>query len=238
MLHLTHDKVFYTLQGEGRYTGVPSVFVRLTGCNLRCAWKEADGGLTKCDTPYSSFEPEKSSYKIEDIIQQVLAFNCLHVVITGGEPFLQPKLAELVQKLEAQGKLCTLETNGTRYFPTQASFISLSPKFLSSTAYQDFPEREDDQALFQFIRNHDCQLKFVMHESSDLEEVLKLKDKMLKAELKTETEFNQMVWLMAQGISAQQLDQKALWVTELCKKYQWNYSDRMHIKLWGDQRQL
>ena len=80
------SEIFYSLQGEGRLIGLPSVFIRTSGCNLRCVW---------CDTPYTSWQPEGRSYPIEKIIREVEKYPARHVVITGGEPLLAPELGEL-----------------------------------------------------------------------------------------------------------------------------------------------
>src|ERR1700688_359369 len=70
-------EIFYSIQGEGSLIGVPSVFVRTSGCNLRCVW---------CDTPYTSWKPEGDERSLDEILEQVTAFPARHVVVTGGEP--------------------------------------------------------------------------------------------------------------------------------------------------------
>src|SRR5215469_18951154 len=74
---LNVSEIFYSIQGEGLLAGVPSVFVRLSGCNLRCTW---------CDTPYTSWEPQGAETTIESIVERVRGYSCAHVVVTGGEP--------------------------------------------------------------------------------------------------------------------------------------------------------
>src|SRR5579885_2232990 len=72
-------ELFYSLQGEGALVGTPSVFIRTSGCNLRCAW---------CDTPYTSWNPEGAELSLDQIIQEVKAHPARHVVVTGGEPMI------------------------------------------------------------------------------------------------------------------------------------------------------
>src|SRR5437588_11571336 len=75
------SEIFYSVQGEGMLTGVPSVFVRTSGCNLRCTW---------CDTPYTSWEPEGTDQTLGGILSTVRRFWSDHVVVTGGEPMIAP----------------------------------------------------------------------------------------------------------------------------------------------------
>lgn len=108
------NEIFYSLQGEGYYTGVPAVFVRLSGCNLKCSF---------CDTQHES--------GIEMTDQQIVAAVCQypahHVILTGGEPSLQIDQA-LIDLLHAAGKYICIETNGTRPLPEKIDWITCSPK--------------------------------------------------------------------------------------------------------------
>ena len=75
-------EIFYSVQGEGSLVGVPSVFIRTSGCNLRCVW---------CDTPYTSWNPEGSMMTVAEILEQALASGARHAVVTGGEPMIAPR---------------------------------------------------------------------------------------------------------------------------------------------------
>ena len=77
---MKYSELFYTIQGEGILIGVPSVFFRTSYCNLRCIW---------CDTPYTSWEPEDKRISINKIAEEIAKYSCTHIVITGGEPFIQ-----------------------------------------------------------------------------------------------------------------------------------------------------
>ena len=99
---LVINEIFYSIQGESSYAGLPCVFVRLTACNLRCAW---------CDTTYSFHEGEPKS--VGDVIVKVLEYNCPLVEITGGEPLLQPNVLPLMTRLCDLGKRVLLETSGS-----------------------------------------------------------------------------------------------------------------------------
>lgn len=112
------NEIFYSLQGEGHYTGTPAVFVRFAGCNLRCWF---------CDTDF-----EKGVEMSEDeIVEAVLQYPTRYVVITGGEPTLQIT-ASLCDKLHAHGLYLMMETNGTRPLPEgcQIDWITCSPKLI------------------------------------------------------------------------------------------------------------
>jgi len=80
-------EIFRSIQGESTYAGLPCVFVRLTGCNLRCVW---------CDTPYTSWAPEGSDRTVEQIVETVGAFPAQHVVVTGGEPMREKMLNKIL----------------------------------------------------------------------------------------------------------------------------------------------
>src|SRR5208283_2104611 len=94
-------EIFYSIQGEGSLVGVPSVFVRTSGCNLRCSW---------CDTPYTSWKPEGAEMTVPEIVDQVKAFNASHVVITGGEPMIARGVEELSRQLREAQLHITIET--------------------------------------------------------------------------------------------------------------------------------
>ena len=117
-------EIFYSVQGEGGLVGVPSVFVRTSGCNLRCSW---------CDTPYTSWEPEGEERSIEEILASAAAFPARHVVVTGGEPMIAPGIVPLTEGLRARGLHVTIETAGTVFAPVACDLMSISPKLSNST---------------------------------------------------------------------------------------------------------
>jgi 7-carboxy-7-deazaguanine synthase len=98
---LTINEIFYSIQGESTYAGKPCVFVRLTGCDLRCSW---------CDTPYAFSEGQKMS--VEAVLQQVDKYGSPLVEVTGGEPLLQEDVYSLMERLLESGRTVLLETGG------------------------------------------------------------------------------------------------------------------------------
>mgnify|MGYP002840825777 CR=1 FL=1 len=230
MLQMTKDFVFHTIQGEGKYVGVPSVFIRLSGCNMRCKWLNSDGSVTLCDTPYSSHHPEKDMKSLAEILQAVDRYNTEHVVISGGEPFLQEELPQLVQDLKKKQKFITIETNATIYQETQADFISMSPKLNSSMHQVEkaFQLPVSQEVIAKFIQSEaDWQLKFVVNQREDVEEI---------AEICRQLGVEKNIFLMPQAIRKQELEERSQWVAELARERGWQYADRLHIRLWGAKR--
>ena len=235
IINLSSEGIFYTIQGEGKYIGYPSVFIRLTGCNLRCEWQNPDGSKTQCDTPHTSFKPEIDKWEISSIINEVEQFECEHVVITGGEPYLQPNLAVLIDELKAKGHYITIETNGTKYFETKADYISLSPKLESSSMSEQYGEMHNDKrinynSLISFMDNHDYQFKFVLNTKEDLRELLRIRHEILGL---SDTDINDKIWVMPQGISEKQFKEKEQWLFDICKYYGMKFSDRLHVRVYG-----
>lgn len=110
------NEIFYSLQGEGYFTGTPSVFVRFSGCNLKCPF---------CDTDHSGF----TEMSLQEIVAEVGKYPARHIVLTGGEPSLAID-EKLVAELKAQdSRRVAIETNGTRPLPSNIDWITLSPKF-------------------------------------------------------------------------------------------------------------
>lgn len=108
------NEVFYSLQGEGFHTGTPAVFIRFSGCNLKCDF---------CDTQHES----GTLMTDEELLKQVSAFPSRMVILTGGEPGLWID-NELVEKLHALGKYVAIETNGTCVLPETIDWVTCSPK--------------------------------------------------------------------------------------------------------------
>src|SRR3984893_11935487 len=97
-------ELFYSIQGEGSLVGVPSVFIRTSGCNLRCSW---------CDTPYTSWQPEGAGLTLEQILDEIKARPARRVVATAGEPMIAPDIVPLTERLRALDLHITIETAGT-----------------------------------------------------------------------------------------------------------------------------
>lgn len=227
---------FLTLQGEGKYLGVPSYFIRTTGCNLRCAWLNPDKTVTICDTPYTSFNPEKGyDFKFNSLSS--LSNEIEHIVLTGGEPTIQPDIEKVVNELSDEGFQVTIETNGTKFIPniSGAAFISISPKLTSSYAQSSAKDAKLHQKNNIFIKpcrdwlkHNAVQLKFVYNQASDLDEILEIQ-RVLSLP-------SHLIYLMPQGISTAQFQQKSQEMFKVCIENGFNYTPRMHIDIFGNKR--
>ena len=221
-------EIFYSLQGEGMLTGVPSVFVRTSGCNLRCVW---------CDTPYTSWSPEGTEMSIAAILEAVRQYPARHAVVTGGEPMIAPGIVELTQSLRQLGLHVTIETAGTVYIPVACDLMSISPKLANSTphereggkwASQHERLRYQPEVLRKLMAEYDYQLKFVVASPEDLAEIT--------AVLRDMSADRSRVVLMAEGTTSEVIRERAPWLTEICKREGFRYSPRLHIDLWGNRR--
>jgi len=222
------SEIFYSIQGEGMLTGVPSVFVRTSGCNLRCVW---------CDTPYTSWAPEGNEMTVEEILAAVRSHPGKHAVVTGGEPMIAPRIVELTQGLKKLGMHITIETAGTVYHPVTCDLMSISPKLANSTPHQREGGkwsaqherlRYQPEVLRQLMAGYEYQLKFVVASPADLAEIAKMIDD-------TQADRSRVV-LMAEGTTSDVIRERAPWLTEICKREGFRYSPRLHIDLWGNRR--
>jgi 7-carboxy-7-deazaguanine synthase len=226
------SEIFYSIQGEGELTGVPSVFVRTSGCNLRCAW---------CDTPYASWNPEGEQRSVEKIVAEVQRHaNARHVVLTGGEPMIAKEIRELAGELKKNGRHITIETAATVAPEGIAcDLASLSPKLLNSApdAVEHAVWRKKHEAtrwqpevVRQWIDAYPYQFKFVVARPEDVEEL----EHMLAA-LHREIPRHKVL-LMPEATSLEKMRSRAGWLGELCKARGYRYAHRLHIELYGNKR--
>lgn len=225
------SEIFHSLQGEGELTGVPSVFVRTSGCNLRCNW---------CDTPYASWHPEGRQMSVAEIVAEVRKHPARHVVLTGGEPMIAKEIRELATELKKLGYHITIETAAT--VPPEGiacDLASLSPKLKNSApnerASEAWREKHDTSrwqpaVVKTWVASYGYQLKFVVSQEADVLEI----ESML-AQLGTEIP-GAKVLLMPEGTTVEALRAKAGWLGELCKARGYRYAPRLHIELYGNKR--
>lgn len=217
-------EIFYSIQGEGILAGVPSVFVRTSGCNLRCSW---------CDTPYTSWKPEGAELSNDAILQEIAKHPARHTVITGGEPMLFAPVVPLTQALKQRGIHVTIETAGTVYQRVACDLMSISPKLANSTPQGEWAERHNStryqpDILRRLISEFDHQLKFVISAPTDLEEV-----KSMLTDLRADPA---RVILMPEGTSPEAIREKSHWLADICKRESFRYGPRLHVDIWGDKR--
>jgi 7-carboxy-7-deazaguanine synthase len=220
------SETFASIQGEGILAGVPSFFIRTSGCNLRCRW---------CDTPYTSWAPEGDRRDLEVLRAEVAASGLRHVVVTGGEPLLQRQIGELTERLAEDGRHVTVETAGTVAPPFHCDLLSLSPKTGNSDPPGRFRNRhrtlrsstETIRTLLARFAHY--QLKFVVEDPDDLGEILSLIDACGPVE-------PDRVLLMAQGRTANEVAERAAAVAALCLEHGFRYTPRLHLDLFGGGR--
>lgn len=239
-------EIFYSIQGEGLLAGVPSVFVRTSGCNLRCHW---------CDTPYASWKPEGPEMSVEQILRKVDEWSCSHVVLTGGEPMIAPDLPALAAGLKKAGKHITIETAAT-VAPAgiACDLASLSPKLSNSTppAERDLAWSKKHEAtrlqpavIAEWIQRYDFQLKFVVATEKDLAEIKTLLSRLetfvapphrrVRGEEGPSVPLHRVL-LMPEGIDIQALASRASWLVEVCKREGFRFCPRLQIELFGHTR--
>ncbi|MDQ3021377.1 MAG: 7-carboxy-7-deazaguanine synthase QueE [Bacteroidota bacterium] len=238
------SELFYSIQGEGKRIGSPSFFIRTNYCNLRC--KFSSGNL--CDTAYTSWFPDDEKnlgeVEINFIIDEYKKVNCLDTVISGGEPTIYlHELETLCRELKKTNKniFITVESNGTAVgdFVKYVDLMSISPKLKSSVPYNTEYEKMHEKARinleslrkYNSFKNEDTidiQWKFVFTSVNDIAEI-----KILQKEIGFKDED---VYLMPEGITQEDLVSNRLSTIEACKKYNFNYTDRIHILVWGNKR--
>jgi 7-carboxy-7-deazaguanine synthase len=223
-------EIFHSIQGEGLLAGVPSIFIRTSGCNLRCHW---------CDTPYASWKLEGPEMSNEEILKKLTEWNCDHVVLTGGEPMIAPNLPELATALKKQKKHITIETAGT-ILPNSipCDLASISPKLSNSTPS---PERDpawakkheatrlQPEVISEWIRKYPVQLKFVVSSENDLAEIKDLLSRLPSVPL-------HQILLMPEGIDVKTLAARSPWLIDICKREGFRFCPRLQIEIFGHTR--
>lgn len=222
-------EIYVSRQGEGRWTGAPSVFLRTSGCNLRCWF---------CDTPFASWRPEGDTLNVEQIVRRVLAYSEPDAVITGGEPLIFPGISDICRHLRQSGRRVTIETAGTIDRQFECDLLSISPKLSTSAPdARSYPawhaahnaRRQRLELVRSWIERMDYQLKFVISQPSDTDEVLAY-----LGDLRTVNPQN--VWLMPEGTTVEALESRAAWLAPWCQQHGFQYCPRSHIYWYGNRR--
>ncbi|WP_224268920.1 7-carboxy-7-deazaguanine synthase QueE [Haloprofundus salinisoli] len=230
------NELFVSLQGEGKLAGVPSVFVRTSGCNLRCWF---------CDSYHTSWEPTHAWMSLDEILAEIESFDADHVVLTGGEPLIHDASSVLLRELADRGYHTTVETNGTLIPDAPVDLASISPKLESSTPT---PERDpkgdgeraehhekrriDLDALATLVDRYSFQLKFVVTGPDDMAEIDSLVADVRQAA--NTPVYDDDVLLMPEGQTREQLDGTRGVVADLALEHGYRYTPRIHVDLWND----
>lgn len=228
------SEIFHSVQGEGILTGVPSLFIRTSGCNLRCRW---------CDTPYASWKPEGTELGPDAILTKLREWPAAqHVVLTGGEPMAAKDVNLLIRGIRDAGYHLTIETAGTVPLPDAGcDLASLSPKLGNSTPLageiaagwitRHEETRRNLPAILTWIAGAAAtQLKFVISGEADLAET-----QTLLAELHHPLPPHHIL-LMPEGRTMEELRERSAWLVEVCKTHGYRFCHRLHIELFGNTR--
>ncbi len=219
-------EIFKSMQGEGFLTGTPSVFVRASGCNLRCRF---------CDTPFASHWPEGEHLAVDAILARVEELGERHLVLTGGEPLLFEESVELTMALRHLGRHITIETAGTRYLPVACDLMSISPKLSNSapSADQDAgwaikheKRRHAPDVIRRLVAEYPYQVKFVVDSAADCREAERY--------LADFPEIDRgRVLLMPMGTESDALAETASWLEPYCVEHGLHYCPRRHVEWFG-----
>ncbi len=219
------NELFYSLQGEGSFAGTPSIFIRLAGCPLRCRW---------CDTQYAWDPAAGRDMSCEGVLEAIGDYPTRFVVLTGGEPMVHEGVGELAAAIRDKGYHLTIETAGICFVDgLEADLMSISPKLSNSD-----PKNHNDKhpaewlnvgVLRELMAAYDYQLKFVVDEPKDLDEVADVLEKLDGVKL-------YRAYLMPQATQTDAYLEKSRWLAEYCKQTGFSFSPRLQVMLWGSQR--
>jgi len=225
-----NPEIFYSIQGEGVNIGVPTVFLRLALCNLKCDW---------CDTKYTwdwdhyEYEKEVRDMSPSAVEEEITRFGCSHLVITGGEPLMQAQqMVPLARSLKKLDYFIEVETNGTLVPPQEFSSLvdqwNVSPKLANSA--NSAKRREVPRALNYFAGLPNAYFKYVVENPDDIQEIVSLNTTYGIASAST--------LLMPQAVDSFELLQKSRWLVDLCQETGFRFSTRLQVLLWGAKRGL
>lgn len=221
------SEIFYSLQGEGKLAGMPSVFIRLAGCPLRCKW---------CDTKFAWYDSAGTDYSVQQIKQHIAQYPTRHIVITGGEPVTNDTFGEFLNDLVEPDMHITIETSGIKFLADlPCDLMSISPKLANSNPTDAKSSAEHEklrfnlQALQKLIDNYDYQLKFVIDKPAELDEVAQCLGKL-------ENINPYKIYLMPQATEKDEYIEKSKMLAEFCKNTGFALSPRLQVLLWPNKR--
>lgn len=217
MLKIPISEIFFSIQGERLLQGIPSVLVRLSGCNLNCAW---------CDSKM------KSSYVVsfEELINQISKYNCKYIILTGGEPLIYKDIVFLTQELKNQGFHITVETNATVKKPIVCDLLSLSPKLMHSGNVD--VKLFDPDIIKYYLKNYNYQIKFVVRDQqNNFDEITHLLSLLDTYDL-------ERILIMPMSATKSDLYKIQKKIISLCLKNGYRYSNRLQLQVWGNKKEV
>lgn len=205
------NEIFYSLQGESSYSGLPCIFIRLAGCNLKCDW---------CDTPYSLSDEDGSFMEIGEILNEIGSYDCNLVEITGGEPLKQDDAKELANKLLSIGYKVLIETNGTYLIDGMEGVIKIVDVKCPSSGAQDSFMMDNLKCL-----TSDDEIKFTVANSDDYAYAKKFINNYLK-------DFPNILFSPVESVIA--LKDLSCWIIE--DNLNVRLQIQLHKLIWGSER--
>lgn len=238
-------EIFYSIQGEGKSMGVPSIFLRTSLCNLHCVWCDTDYTWNWENTDFKHKNDSISGYtkhnkkdqiiemETSEVVDEIRKYNCFNIVLTGGEPMIQQKelskVMDSLKKIDARYSF-EVETNGTikplDSFYNKIRQFNVSPKLSNSGMASSI--RLKKEPLSFLAKSPKTNFKFVVASKNDLQEIL---DLLHDYEIPSNS-----VYLMPEGRTVRELNMRMDWLAEVCKEYSFNLTTRMHIYIWGEKR--
>jgi organic radical activating enzyme len=208
-------ELFESIQGEARFAGVPSVFIRTAGCNLQCSW---------CDSKFSWFPAAKVNHVLLTELKELLSiYDDKHIVITGGEPLIYQKFfGKLIKDTHGRYEF-EFETNGTIKPTCKTAYYSVSPKLKSSGNKNSIKIN----VLKEFLKFNSI-FKFVIADEKDWEE---MEDIIRQADIPANR-----VWIMVEGVRNYKIKKGAKKLMPKILENGYNYSPRLQIAIWGKRR--
>lgn len=237
-------EIFHSLQGEGISSGIPSVFVRTSGCNLQCHWCDTDYTWNWIGTPYEHAKSSNGSAKYDraevqirmrpdEVAERIGQYRCDNVIFTGGEPLLQQdRLADVARLLGTQhsGYEFEVETNGTvapvAEFDQSVTRYNVSPKLANSR--MELASRWREPVLEWLAASPKATFKFVAARPEDADEIMAFQRRFAVAPRR--------IFVMPEARTKQSLEQNRELVFSLCLQFGWRFSDRTHIAIFGERR--
>ncbi len=219
-------EMFQSIQGEGILQGIPSVLIRLVGCNLSCDW---------CDTKDVLYKGNYFTLNEQELLERLSQYNSKYIIITGGEPTLFEQLGQLISVLQNRGYHITVETNGTINTKIDCDLLSISPKLSNSIpkSIKSKEQREDYnqkriniKAIRSYIRNNNYQIKFVVRDmQEDFDEIKELLDELGEYD-------KERILIMPQAASIEQLNKVQAEIVRLCILNNMRYANRLQLQIW------
>ncbi len=224
-------EMFHSIQGEGMLEGIPSVLIRLVGCNLCCDW---------CDTKEILNRGNYITLNEHELLECLAKYNCKYIIITGGEPTLFEGLEQLICLLQKWGYHVTVETNGTIKTEIHCDLISISPKLSNSIPKsikseeqlkQYNQKRINIEAIRFYMRSGNYQIKFVVRDiQEDFDEIKEILSKLGKYD-------KERILIMPQAESIERLNQIQSEIVKLCILNDMRYANRLQLQIWRNENE-